>query len=163
MGNDSRFINHSCDPNCELQLWLVKGRMRIGIMALYDIEPEVSLSYDYQFETSEANIFKCFCNTAKCRGTMAPKRKFSANDVKNLSFAQRSKLLLEAKNRFAKSDEQLEEEEWSMSCTGRFLPGDKSGSAEVKNGPSKCMDQIRESNVFLPRNSRCVLVQWLSS
>ena len=33
-GNDSRFINHSCEPNCELQRWVVKGRMRIGIFAL---------------------------------------------------------------------------------------------------------------------------------
>ena len=33
-GNDSRFINHSCDPNCELQPWVVKGRVRIGIFAI---------------------------------------------------------------------------------------------------------------------------------
>lgn len=24
-GSNSRFINHSCDPNCELQRWVVKG------------------------------------------------------------------------------------------------------------------------------------------
>jgi SET domain-containing protein len=51
-GNESRFINHSCDPNCELQPWLVRGRMRIGIFAIRDIEPEEPLSYDYQFDTN---------------------------------------------------------------------------------------------------------------
>ena len=51
-GNDSRFINHSCDPNCELQPWVVKGRMRIGIFAIKDIENGEALSYDYQFETN---------------------------------------------------------------------------------------------------------------
>jgi SET domain-containing protein len=51
-GNESRFINHSCDPNCELQPWLVKGRMRIAIMAIKDIAPEEPLSYDYQFDTN---------------------------------------------------------------------------------------------------------------
>ena len=29
-GSNSRFINHSCDPNCELQRWVVKGSPRIG-------------------------------------------------------------------------------------------------------------------------------------
>ena len=47
-GNDSRFINHSCEPNCELQRWVVKGRMRIGIFALRDIAADEPLSYDYQ-------------------------------------------------------------------------------------------------------------------
>jgi hypothetical protein len=67
-GNLSRFINHSCDPNCELsvsilllssltlpylseQRWLVKGRTRIGIFALREIACGEPLSYDYQFDT----------------------------------------------------------------------------------------------------------------
>jgi SET domain-containing protein len=29
-GNHSRFINHSCDPNCELVRWNVRGRIHIG-------------------------------------------------------------------------------------------------------------------------------------
>jgi histone-lysine N-methyltransferase SETD2 len=36
-GNYSRFINHSCDPNCQLERWVVRGRMRIGIFAIRDI------------------------------------------------------------------------------------------------------------------------------
>jgi histone-lysine N-methyltransferase SETD2 len=27
-GSNSRFINHSCDPNCELQRWVVKGEWK---------------------------------------------------------------------------------------------------------------------------------------
>lgn len=37
-GNPSRFINHSCDPNCELQRWYVGDEIRIGIFAIKDIE-----------------------------------------------------------------------------------------------------------------------------
>uniref|UniRef100_A0A3B3DR07 Histone-lysine N-methyltransferase NSD3 n=1 Tax=Oryzias melastigma TaxID=30732 RepID=A0A3B3DR07_ORYME len=35
-GNSSRFINHSCNPNCETQKWTVNGDVRIGIFALCD-------------------------------------------------------------------------------------------------------------------------------
>lgn len=46
-GNASRFINHSCAPNCELQRWIVKGFTHIGIMANQDIPAGTPLSYDY--------------------------------------------------------------------------------------------------------------------
>lgn len=36
-GNFSRFINHSCDPNCETQKWMVNGLYRIGVFAKKDI------------------------------------------------------------------------------------------------------------------------------
>lgn len=74
-GSTSRYINHSCDPNCELQRWVVKGYPRIGIFALRDICAGEPLSYDYQFDTNEAEAFKCYCGADKCRGTMAPKKK----------------------------------------------------------------------------------------
>lgn len=32
-GNDARFINHSCEPNCDPQKWTVKGLTRIGFFA----------------------------------------------------------------------------------------------------------------------------------
>lgn len=36
-GNISRFMNHSCLPNCETQKWTVNGDTRIGIFARQDI------------------------------------------------------------------------------------------------------------------------------
>lgn len=38
-GNSSRFINHSCEPNCETQVWQVRGNQRVGLFAVDDIEP----------------------------------------------------------------------------------------------------------------------------
>lgn len=35
--NDARFMNHSCQPNCETQKWTVNGAVRIGLFACHDI------------------------------------------------------------------------------------------------------------------------------
>jgi SET domain-containing protein len=36
-GNIARFMNHSCNPNCETQKWTVNGDIRIGLFALKDV------------------------------------------------------------------------------------------------------------------------------
>lgn len=64
--NLARFINHSCDPNAELQRWSVDGYTRIGIFAIRDIAKGEEISYDYKFFSSE--LTRCACGTAKCRG-----------------------------------------------------------------------------------------------
>nr|CAB3456772.1 unnamed protein product [Digitaria exilis] len=48
-GNMSRFINHSCEPNTEMQKWTVDGETRVGIFALRDIKKDEELTYDYKY------------------------------------------------------------------------------------------------------------------
>lgn len=36
-GNQARFMNHSCQPNCETQKWTVNGDTRVGLFALQDV------------------------------------------------------------------------------------------------------------------------------
>ena len=48
-GNVSRFMNHSCNPNCETQKWVVNGYLRIGIFATRDIPAGTELTFDYKF------------------------------------------------------------------------------------------------------------------
>lgn len=80
-GNVSRFINHSCDPNCEVIL--DEGRPMIE--ALQKIKNGDELAYDYNLTRSDDDepevekIFACRCGAASCRGTMlAPKKKRTA-------------------------------------------------------------------------------------
>jgi len=75
-GNDSRFINHACDPNCEAVI--EKGKIRI--YALKNIQPGVELGYDYQYERTndldDEKLYFCKCGSPKCRGSiMKPARK----------------------------------------------------------------------------------------
>jgi len=75
-GNDARFINHSCDPNCEA----ITDRKRIFIDAKKTIPAGTELVYDYQYERSDDHtpedekFYQCRCGSPKCRGTiLAPK------------------------------------------------------------------------------------------
>ena len=50
MGNLSRFMNHSCDPNCETQKWTVNGDVRVGLFASREILAGEELTFDYQLD-----------------------------------------------------------------------------------------------------------------
>ncbi|KAJ3373238.1 histone methyltransferase set2 [Kappamyces sp. JEL0680] len=67
-GNISRFMNHSCNPNCALQKWVVGSHMRIGIFAIKDIPEGTELTFDYQFENYGAEPQPCYCGEAVCTG-----------------------------------------------------------------------------------------------
>jgi hypothetical protein len=152
-GNLSRFINHSCDPNCELVRWEVRGRTRIGIFAKRNIASGESLSYDYQFETNEDEYFSCLCGSSNCRGTMAPdKSKKSLIDVEKLNARDKKKIIAQGRN-IEKAREQSEREEaLRLSLTSQWLPGDEKLHS-IRNGPLRVNYPLaRQTNVFLPRN-----------
>jgi len=71
-GNDARFFNHSCNPNCES----VVEKRRVYIEAIRAIEPGEEMTYDYQIYKEEGDpenideVFACRCGFANCRGTM---------------------------------------------------------------------------------------------
>ena len=49
-GNIARFINHSCNPNCSTEPWIVNGDRRVGIFSSRDIHPKEELTFNYQLE-----------------------------------------------------------------------------------------------------------------
>jgi uncharacterized protein len=75
-GNDARFINHSCDPNCDA---VIEGG-RIWIETIRDVEPGEELAYDYAYVLEERHSpaakrrFPCHCGSAKCRGTILARK-----------------------------------------------------------------------------------------
>ena len=71
-GNDARFVNHGCDPNCES---VIENR-RVYIEAVRAIEPGEELTYDYQIQREPDDppdvdvVFACRCGSERCRGSM---------------------------------------------------------------------------------------------
>jgi SET domain-containing protein len=60
--NIARYINHSCRPNCEIEI----SRGRIYVMAKRRILPGEELSYDYETEYFDAHIKPKGCRCSKC-------------------------------------------------------------------------------------------------
>jgi SET domain-containing protein len=77
-GNSSRWINHSCNPNCEAD----EENDRIFIKALRNIKAGEELNYDYGLIIDEPYTpklkaeYPCWCGAPNCRKTLlAPKRR----------------------------------------------------------------------------------------
>ncbi|XP_072038995.1 LOW QUALITY PROTEIN: uncharacterized protein [Amphiura filiformis] len=73
-GNESRFVNHSCNPNCEMQKWSVNGLYRIGLYAMRDIPAGTEITYDYNFHAFNLETQQtCKCGSENCRGSIGGK------------------------------------------------------------------------------------------
>lgn len=76
-GNQARFINHSCDPNCDA----VIEDGRIWIETIRDVETGEELAYDYAYVLAERHTpaakrrFPCHCGAARCRGTILARKR----------------------------------------------------------------------------------------
>lgn len=76
-GNESRWLNHSCQPNCET----FEEEDRIFIHARKNIQPGVELTYDYNYPRDrgdgpkEEALYPCRCGSRRCRGTIMEPRK----------------------------------------------------------------------------------------
>src|SRR5215212_240433 len=76
-GNEARWINHSCDPNCDA---VIDGG-RIWIETIRDVMPGEELAYDYAYELEERHTpsakrrFPCNCAAASCRRTLLARKR----------------------------------------------------------------------------------------
>ncbi|KAH3757142.1 hypothetical protein Pelo_11056 [Pelomyxa schiedti] len=78
-GNAARFINHSCQPNCVLEKWVVLNEIRIGIFTIQQVPAGSELTFDYQLQEFGFQ-HECFCGTPACRHFLSP-RTASTNAV----------------------------------------------------------------------------------
>lgn len=71
-GSMARFINHSCEPNCEVRMVKVNGTPRMGVFAGDDgISTGVELTYDYNFDNFGNTRQICYCGAPTCRGFLS--------------------------------------------------------------------------------------------
>jgi hypothetical protein len=92
-GNEARFINHCCDPNCDT----VIENERVFIESVRDIEPGEELGYEYGLtwestdDPEELENYACRCGAANCRGTMLAEEPLDAKKPRKRKTVGRTK------------------------------------------------------------------------
>ncbi|XP_040308645.1 histone-lysine N-methyltransferase ASH1L isoform X6 [Herpailurus yagouaroundi] len=157
MGNEARFINHSCDPNCEMQKWSVNGVYRIGLYALKDMPAGTELTYDYNFHSF--NVEKqqlCKCGFEKCRGIIGGKSQRmngltsskSSQPVATHKKSGRSKEKRKSKHKLKKRRGHLSEEpSENINAPTRLTP-----QLQMKPMSNRERNFVLKHHVFLVRN-----------
>lgn len=65
-----RFLNHSCDPNAEIEKWIVNKRYRMGIFAKRDIAKGEEICFNYNVDRYGSEPQKCYCGAKNCIGVL---------------------------------------------------------------------------------------------
>ena len=67
-GNLGRFCNHSCNPNCYVDKWVVGEKLRMGIFAERAIQAGEELVFNYNVDRYGADPQPCYCGEPNCTG-----------------------------------------------------------------------------------------------
>lgn len=67
-GNLGRFCNHSCNPNCYVDKWVVGDKLRMGIFAERSIKAGEELTFNYNVDRYGADPQPCYCGEPNCTG-----------------------------------------------------------------------------------------------
>ncbi|KAI5367715.1 putative WW domain, SET domain, Post-SET domain, AWS domain, Set2 Rpb1 interacting [Septoria linicola] len=72
-GNLGRFCNHSCNPNCYVDKWVVGDKLRMGIFAERKIQAGEELVFNYNVDRYGADPQPCYCDEPNCTGFIGGK------------------------------------------------------------------------------------------
>ncbi|KAL8941487.1 MAG: hypothetical protein Q9216_002215 [Gyalolechia sp. 2 TL-2023] len=72
-GNLGRFCNHSCNPNCYVDKWVVGDKLRMGIFAERSIRAGEELVFNYNVDRYGADPQPCYCGEPNCTGFIGGK------------------------------------------------------------------------------------------
>tara|TARA_X000000368_G_scaffold418448_1_gene418123 strand:- start:632 stop:1117 length:486 start_codon:yes stop_codon:yes gene_type:complete len=64
--NKARYINHSCDPNCEVDI--IRGHIWISSIKKIKEGDELNYDYGYEFDQEDYKDHKCKCGSKNCIG-----------------------------------------------------------------------------------------------
>ncbi|KAL1853832.1 histone methyltransferase set2 [Paecilomyces lecythidis] len=72
-GNLGRFCNHSCNPNCYVDKWVVGEKLRMGIFAERHVKEGEELVFNYNVDRYGADPQPCYCGEPNCTGFIGGK------------------------------------------------------------------------------------------
>ncbi|EDU46790.1 Histone-lysine N-methyltransferase [Pyrenophora tritici-repentis] len=72
-GNLGRFCNHSCNPNCFVDKWVVGDKLRMGIFVERNVRAGEELVFNYNVDRYGADPQPCYCGEPNCSGFIGGK------------------------------------------------------------------------------------------
>lgn len=87
--NKARYINHSCDPNCEVDI--IRGKIWISSIRNIKKGEELTYDYGYEFDKEDYKDHICKCGSRKCIGYIISSddwkkyKKFISNKKRNVN------------------------------------------------------------------------------
>ncbi|XP_034545785.1 histone-lysine N-methyltransferase, H3 lysine-36 specific [Notolabrus celidotus] len=127
-GNLARFMNHSCQPNCETQKWTVNGDTRVGLFALQDIPKDVELKFNYNLECLGNGKTACKCGAPNCSGFLGVRPKNQPSAEKQKEGRRRVSMKKKTKQEVTK---EREDECFSCGDGGQIVSCKKPGCPKV--------------------------------
>ncbi|XP_072251977.1 histone-lysine N-methyltransferase, H3 lysine-36 specific isoform X2 [Leuresthes tenuis] len=129
-GNQARFMNHSCQPNCETQKWTVNGDTRVGLFALQDIPKGVELTFNYNLECRGNGKTACKCGAPNCSSFLGvrPKNQPPAEKMKLKEGKRKVPMKKKTKQQVTK---EREDECFSCGDGGQIVSCKKPGCPKV--------------------------------
>ncbi|XP_034015655.1 histone-lysine N-methyltransferase NSD2 isoform X2 [Thalassophryne amazonica] len=121
-GNYSRFMNHSCQPNCETQKWTVNGDTRVGLFAVCDIPAGTELTFNYNLDCLGNEKTVCRCGAPNCSGFLGDRPKNSNGQTAELKAKRMKK---KCKRRRSEGKKKSEDECFRCGDGGQLVLCDK--------------------------------------
>ncbi|XP_053575241.1 LOW QUALITY PROTEIN: histone-lysine N-methyltransferase, H3 lysine-36 specific [Bombina bombina] len=137
-GNFARFMNHSCQPNCETQKWTVNGDTRVGLFALCDVKAGTELTFNYNLECLGNGKTVCQCGAPNCSGFLGvrPKNQPAVSEDKGKRKKQYTK-----RKRQKEVVKEHEDECFSCGDGGQLVSCKKAGCPKVYH--ADCLNLTR--------------------
>ncbi|WWD19848.1 hypothetical protein CI109_104315 [Kwoniella shandongensis] len=83
-GGIGRFANHSCNPNSEVQKWVVGRRLRMGIFTKRDVVKGEEITFNYNVDRYGHDAQICYCGEPNCVGTIGGKTQTDIGTMNDL-------------------------------------------------------------------------------
>lgn len=81
-GTDARYLNHSCEPNCCVQKWLVDTHLCAAVYAVKDIECGEELCIDYKYDRiGDLERQRCYCGESTCSKYIGGEKSYIVDKV----------------------------------------------------------------------------------
>ncbi|XP_060542463.1 histone-lysine N-methyltransferase NSD2 [Pantherophis guttatus] len=139
-GNYSRFMNHSCQPNCETLKWTVHGDTRVGLFAVCDIPAGTELTFNYNLDCLGNEKTACKCGAPNCSGFLGDRPKNSSSSA---SEEKGKKTKRRARRRKTKSEARKKTEDYCFRCGdgGQLVLCDRKSCTKAYH--LSCLDLVK--------------------